>query len=404
MKKRLVVVISVLALAIVCAACSKTLALFSRAYGQYIVFGTTRNGGTGTKVAYSGVLDSKDYERIDWLEGDILRIVCPEASEPDTKYADYTVASGSVTSSGRSSSAGIEIVSGQSGLKWGDPGMHHFTALYPAPGTGVDGTGVKPDTVTCVLPETQVCAGVATLADNSCIARVNPDYIYLAGHSTAVALEDGDDEGEPVNIWFDPAVSSFEFVLLNDYDSKSDMTVKKAGITADSGVLCGTYCVDVTEISDSDSLDTSHIGEIGGDASSSTFMEFDEALVIPYGKSLTFTLFTHPKYNITKLTFWFVDAAGVKRSYALRYKDNSKGVDGWVEFRAFHKSLLRGIMAPETAGWTINTIPIVASWGSDENTEIDIETGRTQTFESVAVVEWEDGEEGDITLKDKKDK
>lgn len=403
MKKILPFVISALAV-LSTASCTKLPGFFSRAFGSTIVFGSSKNSGSDTRVAYSGVVGANKYERIDWVAGDKLRIYCPEASEPSVHYADYVITSGSVSSYGTSgSSAKIEIEPGKSGLKWGEPGMHHFASLYPAPGTGVDGTAVKENAVTCVIPQVQTCYG-AISGSSSKVAAPDPKYIYLAGYAEAMAGTDGTADGEPVNIYYDPAVSTFEFVLQNNYDSKSDMTVKKVGITTSKAgaVLCGTYDVDVTKISASAALAVTEIGEITGETSQSVSMEFDSAVVIPYGETFTFTLFVQPGYNISHLTFWFVDESKMKRSYGFKYKDPTKGDEGWVEFIALHKSKLKGIMAPESAGWTINTVPVITSWDGSDNRDIDIDYGQVLTFETPEVVGWETGEGGDLILKDKK--
>lgn len=404
--KKLLLTLASLGMLVAAAGCTKLLTRYSRAFGADIVFGSSRSGGSNTRVAYSGFVGSDKYERIDWLEGDKLRIWCSEASEPACHYADYLVSVGTVTSDGRSSSAKIELEQGKIGLRWGEPGTtHHFSSLCPAPGSGVEGTSVGEGSVTCVLPSLQTFSDKlilpAAAGGDSVVFAPNPNYIYLAGYAEAeAAQEGGEGEGEAINIYYDPAITTFEFILHNNYESQSVMTVKQVGITTSKGdnVLSGTYTVDVRGISLKDSLDTGAIGDITG-GSPTLSMEFKDPVTVPYGKTITFTLFAHPKYDITNLTFWFYDSEGCKRSFGFKYADKS-----WVKFTAFHKSVLKGILAKESAGWTINTIPMVTAWNPNDVRDIDVEYGAGLTFKTPAVVEWTNSESGDVNviLKDKK--
>jgi len=72
-----------------------------------------------------------------------------------------------------------------------------------------------------------------------------------------------------------------------------------------------------------------------------------------------------------------------------------------VDFIAFHKARITGLLAPESAGWKINMVPVVTSW-NDSNQDIDIsETGTTLSFVTPSVVSWGTGvDDENITLKD----
>lgn len=374
--------------------CIDTEPQYSRLFGNDIHFGSSSNRGINTKASYSGVLTS-GYERIDWSEGDPIRIYCAEASEPSAKYADYTIATGKVTNSGTSSSAKLTKENMAIGLRWGNENLiHHFTALCPTPGTnGIAGTSVAENTVTCVLPATQTCSGTPTAVSGDYTAAVNTQYLYLAGYGTA----DPKAESTPVNLYFDPAVTTFQFTLTNAYASGNAMTIKSAGITTASGKLVGSYTVNVTGINaTTGTLQTSNVGTSGLTDATVT-MNFSPVLSIAKDKTLTFTLFTHPGYDITKLTFWMIDNDDVRRSFSFKYVDTSKGTDGWVNFTAFHKIKISGLMTPESAGWTINMIPMIADWNK---TDKDTEMEGGISFTTPAVYTWEDEDKGNLSYFD----
>jgi len=382
--------------------CEKMEQHFSRTSGSEIVFGHTSTNGADTKASFSGVLTS-GYERIDWVAGDSIRIFCPQAYSDDDHvqphwrfFADYFVSAGKVTSSGSSSSARIEHNPDSVGLRWGAANtLHKFSALCPSPAHGISGTKVEDGKVTCVLPAVQKHSGITYRqpGNKSPLAAPYSKYLYLAGYGSA-ASDDKSDKGEAVNLYFDPAFTTFEFTLQNDYASGADMTIEKAGISTASGYLAAKYDVKVSNIGQEDgkTLVKDSIS-IMSDASDVVQMNFSPVLSVAKGDSLTFSLFVQPGNDITKLTFWMVDDNGTKRSFAFKYTDSSKGTEGWVNFTAFHKAKIKGLMVPEGAVWFINTVPLVAQWGTDLQ-DVDMDSGIS--FTTPVVTEWQDGETGNI--------
>jgi len=374
--------------------CEKISTFFPRTPGSDIVFGPSSNHGVNTKASYSGSLYS-GYERIDWADGDVIRIFCKEASAPaSTKYADYKIISDSTRYSGVSSLSKITLdPSCLEGLQWGT-GLHKFSALCPAPGQGESGTSVYEDSVKCFLPDVQTYSSISyrKTGSKSPNALINDNYLYLAGHGEA----NTSGEGVPVALYFDPAVTTFEFTLQNDYASGNAMTIKKAGITTESGKLVGTYKIRVAEIDGEDrALKASDVDTTGIGGSNKITMNFSPTLSIAHGDSLTFTLFAQPHNDITKLTFWLVDSSDKVRSFKFKYSDPSKGTDGWVDFKALHKAKIRGIMTPEGAGWTINLLPVVAPWNNDNHYDEEMDSGISL---DTPVVEWIDENMGNIPI------
>lgn len=382
--------------------CGKMGPLFPRTPGSEIVFGSSLRHGASTKAAYSGVLNGDKYERIDWVDGDKIRIYCQQAVMPEDKtvdpalhWADYSIKTGTVASEGVSSSAKVSHISSSQYLTWGAPATKHwFSALCPAPGStgAVSGTAVSEDKVTCVLPDVQEYSKI-----EGTVAKPNAAYMYLAGCGEAQSSEDKG--GDAVNLYFDPAVTTFEFTLKNAYESGNSMTIASAGITVASGKLAGTYDVYVKDrigVDITKTLKTTDISLSDEGSSETITMNFSPVVTVAKDAEFTFTLFAQPGNNISKLTFWMIDESGVKRSFAFKYADpdNPDGVEGWVNFIAFHKARITGLMAPESAGWIINMVPVVVDWIPDEQ-EIDADAGSVLTF-STAVEEWTEQDNGNI--------
>ena len=406
MKKSLIYILP--ALLLLTTSCGKMGLLYPRTPGSRIVFGTSTRHGASTKAAYTGEPDpTTRYQKINWEEGDLIRIFCAQAEMPgqepgtsDKHFADYKVATDGVSPFGTTGSSAKIEPTGEDYLTWGEAGeTHYFSALYPAP-TNTSGTSVSENTVTCCLPDVQTNGGVS--GTDPQIAAVNKDYLFLAGYGEGkMEYKDGD---EPVNIYFDPAVTTFEFTLESVFES-GPMTIKSAGITTTAdNELTGTYDVYVKDKIDGatsgefKTLSTSDVTH-KNDGSKTITMNFSPSVSVEKDKEFTFTLFAQPGCDITKLTFWMIDDNNIKRSFPFKYTDSyteadHKGPDNWVKFTAFHKARIKGLMAPESAGWIINMVPVVVDWIPDEQ-EIDADAGSVLTF-STEVEEWNEQENGNI--------
>ena len=401
MKKSLIYILP--ALLLLTTSCGKMGLLYPRTPGSRIVFGTSTRHGASTKAAYTGEPDpTTKYQKISWEEGDLIRIFCAQAEMPghepgtsDKHFADYKVAAGGVSAFGTTGSSAKIEPTGEDYLTWGEAGeTHYFSALYPAPTDAT--TSVSENKVTCVLPDVQTNGGVS--GTDHKIAAVNKNYLFLAGYGEG-KMEYKDDD-EPVNIYFDPAVTTFEFTLKNAYESGNSMTIASAGITVASGKLAGTYDVYVKDrigVDITKTLKTEDISLSDEGSSETITMNFSPVVTVAKDAEFTFTLFAQPGNDISKLTFWMIDNNNIKRSFPFKYADpaNPDGVEGWVKFTAFHKSRITGLMAPESAGWTINMIPVIAEW-REEGNDIDVEDGSVLTFITPVVTGWESEDKGKL--------
>ena len=180
-----------------------------------------------TKTVYSGdrisltYSDSTQrYERIDWVDGDAVKIHCKQALSPNGEAVIYAV-SGSATASGKNSTAAATPASGApgDGFTWaGADVSHHFFAVYPESLTPFVGTGISGDTgddiatVSASIPQSQKPVRV----ENGDVTEYVPDMRNLA----MVAYSQRLGAAKEVPLYFKPIASAVRFTLLGDADDE----------------------------------------------------------------------------------------------------------------------------------------------------------------------------------------
>ena len=219
---------------------------------------------SGTRTAYSGegTTDTDGLltrERIDWTDGDLLRVYSPQAAQPDgsTHYADYEIQSHETIGTPGAqltSRATVEVKEGTEQLYWEEsPGrdmVHDFFAVYPSPTTQgftpgntleQDGVLFAPETVgedeimtfTGVTPATQTVTR-KNATENVWLPDMRPAYMLATASSTQAAA---DENG--ITLQFIPKFSAFEFTV----SSGDNPTVKLTSfsLTATEGYLTGAF-------------------------------------------------------------------------------------------------------------------------------------------------------------------
>lgn len=265
--------------------------------GKDIVFGARSELSTITKTSYSGTVNSSSEERINWEDGDLIRIWSDQVSAPSEKYYDYSLTL--KNNSDKYSYANVDPI-GEHGLQWGD-GSHTFYAMYPAPVTtgaqsGLDittsgGNGV----ITAVLPADQSYAATRTNENNQ-------DYYgdmrlaYMAATTTASA-------GSDVSLSFTPIVTTFYVTVTNT--TGAAMTLKEVRLTSSTVAMTGTYKTTVTP-ADARSYEYYQSGSYVGtltktDDNCYVKAAFSSGLSLAVDESVTVALFALPQniYNLT---------------------------------------------------------------------------------------------------------
>lgn len=299
--------------------------------GEAIRFnGIGPEGEAKTKTVYSGqtynVGTSTRYERLNWVEGDSIRIAsasCPE------KFADYRAAEVSA-SSDRNSSATFNPAAGN-GLTWGE-GTHDFYAVYPAPGT--EGTDAAlafagGTSATFRIPAAQVFTKADTLA---ALIRMHPDMNYAYMYSaTRVATPSA-----AVDMIFRPLFTAFEITVGSD--GENEMDLYSFYMTATQSIS-GTYAVIMNAEDESWALGTVTGGtnridvSLGGTANPTK---------VSKDKAVSFTVFAVPQAIISGVVLHFETSKG-PRSLELKYSD-----DSWIEIGPGQKAVIEGLKIPGT--------------------------------------------------------
>lgn len=235
---------------------------------------------SGTRTSYSGEgeRDTHDLlvrERIDWTDGDLIRVYSPQAAQSNgsTHYADYTVDSHETVGTPGAqltSRATVVVAEGTSDLYWSGESEHTFYAVYPSPNTPgftagrtleQDGMVFAPETVgedevmtfTGVIPVAQTVTR-KNATENVWLPDMRPAYMLATASSTqAAATENG------IKLQFIPKFSAFEFeVSAGEFPS---VTLTEFSLTAASGILTGEFKIyDKDETTTADNFHTTIYG------------------------------------------------------------------------------------------------------------------------------------------------
>ena len=192
-----------------------------------------------TRTVFSGVSvetgDNKKTERIDWVEGDLIRVYCAEASlldSPSTHFSDYAVTGQST--GGATCTATITSSAGN-GLQWGS-GSHTFYAMYPSPSTeGLSGVTFNNGTMVLTIPATQ------TVTRKGTTGTWLPDMRYapMLAKTTAETTEGS------VGLDFNPQYTAFTFTVgIGAYES---LSLTGFTLTSTTGNLTGKITVNASD-------------------------------------------------------------------------------------------------------------------------------------------------------------
>lgn len=319
--------------------------------------------GPKTKTAYSDkeyTEGTKTYERIDWVDGDLLKIVSDVATTATGEsYADYEVVGVSGTTS-RISNAEVENAD-DNGLNWG-PGTNTFYALYPSPSTtgtgmqtGVDiSTTATGATFTGVIPRNQN----VTLRDTVYQPVMNYAYMWAATATTATGS---------VDLAFKPAMTALEFTIGNPEEELMKVTHLRLrslnGGTALSGSFTGT--INKATLACEYTCPT-----VASSSSPNRYIDIDfsPALEIPGGESKSVTALALPQ-DLTGLTVVVTLDGGETRELELK---NASGT--WYTFGATKKYHI-GLGVPTSYDYTFTV-----TWRMASNYGIDAYNGANNDY------------------------
>ena len=326
---------------------------------------SARTGQVGTKVSYSGQIVS-NRERVDWKNGDMVWIWCPESERPVSHEASYVVYDIQEPDE-YYSKAHLQLYSTEglaTGLQWNDDvADHHLYAIYPDPHKNRSVNVMlfmDTDPVTCrygaTVPASQPPLSVTTTDNGAVVAE--PDCNNLIMVADGVFTKNGD----PVNLDFSPVVTAVEFIVMNQYMEGTPMTLNGIKFTSTSSNLAGKF----TSIYGSQT--TNH----DTNATNTVEIPFTDAVTVPYNKTFKFTVFFLGDENVSaadidNVTIEF--ATGTNTSIKTLLKTSQ----GTMKFPRSKKSYVTGIIIPGPIVWTISAVPnAVTAWGSEAKT-VEIE-------------------------------
>ena len=302
-----------------------------------------------TKTEYSGKkydVGSKKYERIDWVDGDKVKIYGHNVMTSDGAPSQmvYKVASHSVSLGNQTRSSAIleKESSGTKGIRWGS-GNADFYSVYP----GASPSKVDPSNwpssfdVTVKLPKEQPFSKEE-------LNTSNPNYKYVICHpdmeyAAMMGVSRNVPRASSVNLSLYPLVTTFKVkISANSNSDKTVYAIKRISLVS-SSVVGGTYNVSYDKTSGnsissfadipSPSVSTS-ISEVAADFGSKPVLI---ARTNEYGNSgnpinyLEVTLFTVPVLHddmVLRVTF----SDNTTRNLELKDRDFKP-----IEFKPYRK-------------------------------------------------------------------
>ena len=358
--------------------------------GRAVSFSSSSLFPLRTKTAYNGgdVADGK-YERINWVSGDKISILSPDAvrynetsnpwtlnpsgSNPTYYSADYSVSqagtpSGTGALSGVFSKAPVVPAEDES-LRWGEEGTHHFFGVYPAKAFMPDdvqsymdftlSTDKSTGIIQAYLPGNQPYSGTGTEGN---ITLFKPDMKYAWMASAQIAPEA---ESE-VTMFFSPIITTFQ-VTIGGSDSE-EIAVSSVQLYSErTSALHGSYYAYVTAtgvVTEQNVHGSPMPITYGGIPDSITegvndriTVSLPAGTVVSSSKKIRVTVFAFPEgpggsSSLDGLSLRVV-SGGITRS--LKLMDAAK--NNWVQFPAGKKINIDGITLPrQDKPWTFTVV------------------------------------------------
>lgn len=336
--------------------------------GSSIRFSASSRPDAATKAAYSDVVTS-NIERIDWKDGDLLKLAMRNTENPTSTTQDYTVVG--ISADGRYSKAVLEAYGGGSGLEWGT-GDHYFWAAYPSSAT----LGSTSMTVEGTISGTQ--NQTYTSSKNGLAMYESDQTLYL----TAGTLVAEANIGDPISLEFDPAMTTFDFevgsnteddlmirsfVMTTEY---AESEVADANLRALSGSFTATYNASMVRALSTTAATSSN---------RSITVNFDSQPALSQTRKARFRVMALPQ-DIKGITIVFYTtetlsaAAGttIDKQHKLRLKQTTPTTD-WITFPACGKANITGLLIPG-AEWKITfSGPRVQQWTVYDEVVIGVE-------------------------------
>lgn len=301
--------------------------------------GYENNGGSDTRTVYTGEtyeFDGKTYERVDWVEGDQIRIFCKEAQNPaeGVNYSDYKIVR-------HENAAGkdygyLERVNANGSLQWGDPSQEHtFYAFYPSPAQNSQ-LEMSGDKAKGVVPMEQTPLEITSTNDKDFVAKPNMNYAFMTAKAV---MKPG--SGNEVNLSFKSMVTALELELQGPDQQTVELTDIR--ISSDTENLTGPFTCDLDKVA-TDGYPDCTILSTTDDRHTVNVSLVDKKTGNPFrligGQTLKVTVFLLPLDDYQALKISLQTAKGIK-SHDLTAKDGSPMI-----IKSHLKNLVQNIQVP----------------------------------------------------------
>ena len=301
--------------------------------------GYENNGGSDTRTVYTGEtyeFDGKTYERVDWEEGDQIRIFCKEAQNPaeGVNYSDYKIVR-------HENAAGkdygyLERVNANGSLQWGDPSKEHtFYAFYPSPAKNSQ-LEMSGDKAKGVVPMEQTPLEITSTNDKDFVAKPNMNYAFMTAKAV---MKPG--SGNEVNLSFKSMVTALELELQGPDQQTMELTDIR--ISSDTENLTGSFTCDLDKVA-TDGYPDCTILSTTDDRHTVNVSLVDKKTGNPFrligGQTLKVTVFLLPLDDYQALKISLQTSKGIK-SHDL--KDNSGSP---MVIKSHLKNLVQNIQVP----------------------------------------------------------
>ena len=287
--------------------------------GSEIIFGGRagfENNDPKGRTIYSGKLytfDGKDFERIDWIDGDKIEIYSPQASNGPSAHYNITGFTTDDESKQDGTNKGSDYAylerQGESSLQWNGDGEHTFYAMYPSSTmfnkVNEDGSiitveqGIKLDgsVVNGTVPTSQ--SGTVTEdkeKPGNYIITPNMNYAYMVAKTTAKRQE-----GQYVGLSFVPIVTAVEIEMIvpeNPNEDVHDVLIAEIQVTGKG--IAGDFTADLTSWTGGYPT-CANVGDGQGTIQISTWKD-NKPITLKEGNSVKFTVFMRPGADYNNLT------------------------------------------------------------------------------------------------------
>lgn len=302
--------------------------------------GYENNGGNDTRTVYTGVtyeFEGKKYERVDWVEGDQIRIFCKEAQNPAEghNYADYKIVSHK-NEGGKEDYGYLERVNPNGSLQWGDPSKKHtFYAFYPSPAQNSQ-LEMSDNWAKGVVPMEQTPLEITATDGKNYVAKPNMNYAFM----TAKAVMEPGSSNE-VNLSFKSMVTALELELQGPDQQTVELTDIR--ISSDTENLTGPFTCDLERVA-TDGYPECNILPTSDERHTVNVSLMDKETRKPFslssGQTLKVTVFLLPLDDYKALKISLQTAKGIK-SHDLKKNDGTTMV-----VKSHLKNLVNNIQVP----------------------------------------------------------